>query len=114
MHDTRPQTRVVSGPGFEATLSWTFTSTDSAQVIIHLRSKQGKAFDLVRSVELIPRHPARVQLEGAWIGLSLVEQAQRLALYVSVPQQSGEVRSELLERAAGGQPTPGLKMAMGS
>lgn len=111
---TPPQTQVVQGPGFEASLSWTFTSTDSAQVIIHLRFKQGKAFDVVQRVELIPRHPRRVQLEGAWISLSLVEQDQHLALYVSIPQQSGAIRCELLERVTWSRTAPSLKLAMGN
>lgn len=93
------QTHIIDGPGFEATLSWVFVSKDSAQVSVRLRSRQGKAFDVVRHIELIPRHPERVKFEGAWISLSLVEQHQRLALYVSVPHQSGTARCELLARA---------------
>ena len=112
--NTLAQTHTLYGPGFEATLSWTFVSTDSAQVIIHLRATQGKTFDVVRRVELIPRHPERVTHENAWISLSLVKQRHYLELYVSIPQQSGAVRCELLERARADHHIAAIRMAASS
>ena len=93
-----PGTMTLRGPSYEGSITWSATAPDAVTLIVHLRATRGRGSQVVRRVELVPRCPERVSVEDAWVGLSLVERAGELALYVTTPGHAGAASCELVAR----------------